>query len=70
MEPNSNMSGDYVKNYLKAHNLSLDEFIPCEICGAEAFDIHHKIHKSQGGSNEADNLIALCRLHHDKAHNL
>lgn len=59
----------HVKNYFKAHpNLSNADNIPCEACGAIAVDVHHIIFKSHGGGNEADNLIALCRTCHSKAH--
>ena len=58
----------HVKNYLKAHGYGEQDFIPCEECGRQAVDIHHKIFRSQGGTDEADNLIALCRDCHDMAH--
>ena len=58
----------HVKNYLKAHRLCEADEIFCEQCGALACDIHHIIFKSQGGSDNADNLIALCRKHHLEAH--
>ena len=37
----------------------------CEYCGKKAIDPHHIVYRSKGGSNEADNLIALCRECHD-----
>ena len=37
----------------------------CEYCGKKAIDPHHIIYRSQGGSNEEENLIALCRKCHD-----
>ena len=37
----------------------------CEYCGKKAIDPHHIIYRSQGGSNEEKNLIALCRLCHN-----
>jgi len=49
------------------------DWIPCEVCNAEAVDIHHVTPRSMGGSDEPENLIALCRVKdggtgcHDKA---
>ena len=31
-------------------------------------DPHHILRKSQGGQNTADNLVTLCRAHHDWVH--
>jgi hypothetical protein len=31
----------YKKAYLKSRNLTEYDFIPCELCWAEAVDIHH-----------------------------
>lgn len=45
------------------------EFIPCEMCGATAVDIHHIEARGMGGSKEKDhidNLMALCRTCHEK----
>jgi hypothetical protein len=44
------------------------DVIPCEIDGTRAVDIHHIKFKSHGGTDEPRNLIALCREHHDEAH--
>jgi 5-methylcytosine-specific restriction endonuclease McrA len=45
-----------------------DEIIYCEICGKPAQDLHHIIYKSQQGKDELNNIIALCREDHEKAH--
>ncbi len=37
----------------------------CEYCGKKAVDPHHIVPRSQNGSNEKENLIALCRKCHD-----
>jgi 5-methylcytosine-specific restriction endonuclease McrA len=58
----------HVKNYLKAHGYGEQDIIPCEECGGVAVDIHHKKFKSQGGTDDVENLIALCRKCHDRAH--
>lgn len=31
-------------------------------------ELHHVHHHNQGGSNDADNLVTLCNLHHDEHH--
>jgi predicted restriction endonuclease len=40
----------------------------CEVCGAVAVDIYHIQFKGQGGTDEIENLIALCGNDHDIAH--
>ena len=47
----------------------VSDFIPCEVCGGRAVDIHHIKARGMGGSkfkNEVDNLMALCRNCHLK----
>ena len=38
------------------------------MCGGVASDVHHIVYRSQGGTDDVSNLIALCRTHHEKAH--
>jgi len=58
----------HVKNYLKSTGHTIADVIYCELCGNPAVDIHHIIYKSQGGTDDVENLIALCRHCHDNAH--
>lgn len=59
----------HIKNFRKHYNIAENEVFMCQYCnGAPAVDIHHICYKSQGGSDDVDNLIGLCRLHHDEAH--
>jgi len=58
----------HTKIYFKYFGYGIDDFIPCEICGRKAVDIHHIKYRSQGGTNEITNVMALCRDHHLKAH--
>ena len=39
----------------------------CEFCGCRKgpIDPHHVVARSHGGADTWDNLIALCRVHHD-----
>lgn len=57
----------HVKVYLDQFGYTGDEFIPCEVCGLKAVDIHHIDCRGMGGSKEKDrieNLMALCRACH------
>jgi 5-methylcytosine-specific restriction endonuclease McrA len=58
----------YKKTYLQHFNYGEQDFIPCERCGRRAVDIHHILYKSLGGDDSIDNLMALCRVCHDSAH--
>lgn len=58
----------HTKIYLKEMGFDMSDFIPCEICGKRAVDIHHIDARGMGGSKNKDvieNLMALCRRHHD-----
>jgi predicted restriction endonuclease len=56
-------------HYLNHFGYDISDFIPCEVCGKTAIDIHHIEARGIGGSKEADNienLMALCREDHLK----
>ena len=57
----------YTKTYLKYFGFDESDFIPCELCGAKAVDIHHLEPKSRAKAkvNLIDNIMALCRICHD-----
>jgi 5-methylcytosine-specific restriction endonuclease McrA len=40
----------------------------CLLCRKAATDTHHILYRSQGGPDEAWNLISLCRTCHEKVH--
>jgi len=45
----------------------MDDFIPCEVCGNRAVDVHHIKARGMGGSkamDTIDNLMAVCRECH------
>ena len=47
----------------------VSDFIPCEVCGSQAQDIHHIECRGMGGTKQADtiqNLQSLCRDCHIK----
>jgi hypothetical protein len=53
--------------YLNYFGLDEGFFIACEICGAQAVDIHHIDARGMGGSKTKDyieNLQAVCRKCH------
>jgi hypothetical protein len=59
----------HVKIYLSYFGYSVQEFIPCEMCGAKATDIHHIDARGMGGDPQGkkdtiENLQALCRPCH------
>jgi hypothetical protein len=57
----------HTKIYLKFFNYGETDFIPCEICGQKAVDIHHLEGRGKG-KDVIENLMALCRRHHTYAH--
>ena len=59
----------HVKNYFKHFGYGEQDRIMCEVCNRVAKDLHHVKFKSRGGTDEVDNIIALCRECHDEAHN-
>jgi 5-methylcytosine-specific restriction endonuclease McrA len=65
---------NHISKKQQKRNRSLAE-IPkpksCELCGEKRqLDLHHKIHRSQGGTDKPDNLMFLCRMCHMKFHNI
>jgi hypothetical protein len=57
----------HTKIYFKYFGYGIDSFIPCEICGTKAVDIHH-INGRGKNKDVIQNLMALCRKHHTYAH--
>ena len=58
----------YKKIYLDYYGLTTQDWIACLGCGGTSIDIHHLIFKSQGGKDVIENLAAVCRECHIKAH--
>ncbi len=57
----------HTKIYLTYFGYDTTDFIPCEVCGSQAVDIHHIHPRGMGGTKTKDtieNLMALCRKHH------
>jgi 5-methylcytosine-specific restriction endonuclease McrA len=58
---------NHTKIYMDYFGYVIDDFIPCEVCGNKAVDIHHIKARGMGGSKTADNienLMAVCRSCH------
>ena len=58
---------NHTKVYLNHIGYIGEDFIPCEVCGSKAVDIHHIHRRGMGGSKDADkieNLMAVCRSCH------
>ena len=58
---------NHTKIYLNYFGYDLSSWIPCEMCGQKAVDIHHIEARAMGGSKTKDNienLMALCRKCH------
>ena len=64
----------HIKNYFKAFGYDESSVILCELCGSVASDVHHVLARSKFGKkrkaeqDNVNNLVALCRLCHNKAH--
>ena len=59
----------HTKLYLSFFNYDESDFIPCEVCGDQATDIHHIECRGMGGTKQPesiDNLMAVCRKCHEK----
>lgn len=57
----------HTKIYMDGMGFAVGDFVPCEVCGAEAVDVHHIIARGMGGSKSRDtleNLMGVCRHCH------
>jgi hypothetical protein len=57
----------HTKIYFDYFGYGEQDFIPCEACQSQAVEIHH-IHNRGKDMDVIDNLMALCRKHHNQAH--
>ena len=57
-------------NWSELRQIVLEKYhYHCSICGCnEEIDVHHKIPIKDGGTNEIENLIAVCRTCHEELH--
>lgn len=54
----------HTKIYLSSLKYDVTDFIPSEISGAKAVDIHHIIGRGKCGEDRIENLMALTRKEH------
>jgi len=61
----------HTKIYMDFFDYGEQDFIPCEMCGSKAVDIHHLERQSKFGKKKEkdyiENLIGVCRECHQKA---
>lgn len=60
---------DYAFSSRKEAILNRDKYT-CQVCGKKhtRLEVHHIIYRSQGGTNDENNLITLCEDCHSKVH--
>ncbi len=58
----------HTRIYFKYFDFADQDYIPSEVSGLPANDIHHLLPRSHGGADTIDNLIALTREEHERAH--
>jgi len=54
----------HTKIYMEAIGYTDTDFIPSEISGQRAVDIHHIVSRGKGGEDIIENLMALTREEH------
>ena len=57
----------HTKLYMSHFKYDKSDFIPCEVCGCKAVDIHHIEARGMGGTNTEEtieNIMAICREGH------
>ena len=57
----------HTRNFLKKYKYGEQDWIPCAVCNKQAVDLHHVIRRSAGGTDDAENLIPVCRSCHKRA---
>lgn len=62
-------TADTIPAATRRHVLARDHGCRVPGCGAKKrLDVHHIVHRADGGTNDADNLVALCPWHHRLHH--
>ena len=61
---------NHTKVYMNFLGYGEQDFIPCEMCGSRAVDVHHIEKRNKTKNDYIENLIALCRdCHGEKTAN-
>ena len=58
---------NHTKVYINFFGYGEQDFIPCEMCGSRAVDVHHIEKRNKTKNDYIENLIALCRDCHINA---
>ena len=63
----------HVRNYLRYFDIGEQDVWFCEYCGVcrpinNGLEIHHIVYRSQGGTDDIENICCLCRACHNAAH--
>lgn len=58
---------------MKHYGIGETDIVPCRAqgdddCEQVSVELHHIIYRSQGGTDEVENLIPVCRHCHELAH--
>lgn len=51
---------------MDAMGYTIGDYIPCEISGSPANDIHHIIGRGKGGDDRIENLMSISRRNHQQ----
>ena len=58
---------NHTKVYMNFFGYGEQDFIPCEMCGSRAVDVHHIEKRNKTKNDYIENLVGLCRDCHIKA---
>lgn len=58
----------YGNHWKRIRDAFAQEHPYCQICGSPTQEIHHRIPLSEGGTNDWENLMALCKSCHARVH--
>ena len=61
---------NYKEVYRRFFGFCVNEYVPSEISGGVAVDIHHITPRSQGGKDNIENLMAVTRGEHRLIHDV
>lgn len=63
------MSRKHIDNWLSHFKPFSESDILCEVCGRhDRISFHHLLFRSHNGSDDVENVMALCNLCHMRAH--
>ena len=62
--------GKRSRDHIKAQSAGkIRDLFTCQICGStDNVQGHHILDVQFGGSSNVNNIVTLCKIHHDKVH--